>query len=72
MVATILGLILHLAQTIGFFWYLAKASPAMVVLDRSHLVLVLVLDLFGFILPSYLLLIVYSFRFVLLNLNNSS
>ena len=71
MVATILGLLMHLAQTIGLFWYSTNASPAMVVRKRSDLVIVLVLDLVGFILPSYLLLIVHSFRFTLLNLNNS-
>ena len=58
MVATILGLILHLAQTI--FFSVMVESPAMV--DWS----LVVLDLVGIILPSYLLLIVYSFRFVLL------
>ena len=79
MVATIIGLILHLAQTIGYFWCLANANTATVwfwylanILGFSNPVIVGLLDLVGFILPSYLLLIVYSFRFVLLNLNNSS
>ena len=58
MVATILGLILHLAQTI--FFLVMVESPAMV--DWR----LVVLDLVGLILPTYLLLIVYSFRFVLL------
>ena len=52
MVATILGLILHLAQTIYFSF----------MVDWR----LVVLDLVGLILPTYLLLVVYSFRFVLL------
>ena len=55
MIVTILGLLLHATQTIGSFWFLAKIagnpSPAAIILDLA-----------GFILPSYLLLIVSSFR----------
>ena len=83
MVATILGLILHLAQTIGYFWYLANMCTPSPTTDPDIILTscpyqptlspaMMVLDVVGFILPSYLLLIVYSFRFVLLNLNNSS
>ena len=56
MIVIILGLILHLTQTIGYFSLALKnPSPTM-----------FVLDLVGFVLPSYLLLIVSSFRFVLI------
>ena len=55
MIVTILGLLLHATQTFGSFWFLAKIagnpSPAAIILDLT-----------GFILPSYLLLIVSSFR----------
>merc|ERR1712055_84425 len=46
MVATILGLILHLAQTIFFSSSFRESQPPTMI----------VLDLVGFILPSYLLL----------------
>ena len=57
MVVTILGLILHLTQTIGYFSFAPK-NPSRTMI---------VLDLIGFVLPSGLLLAVSSFRFVLID-----
>ena len=58
MVVTILGLLLHATQTIGSLWYLPETPTPTIVVS----------DLVGFILPSYLLLIVSSFRLVFNNL----
>ena len=56
MVVTILGLILHFIETIGYLRFaLRNPSPTMIVLD-----------IVGFVLPSCLLLAVSSFRFVLI------
>ena len=56
MVVTILGLILHLTQTIGYFSFTPiNPTPTMIVLD-----------LIGFVLPSGLLLAVSTYRFILI------
>ena len=57
MIVTILLLLLHLTQTIGRIWYLAKifGNPS---------ASTIVLNLIGFVPLSYYLLIVSSFRFV--------
>ena len=57
MIVTILGLVLHLIQTIGYLRFaLRNPSPTMIILD-----------LLGFVIPSGLLLAVSSFRFVLID-----
>ena len=56
MIVTILGLVLHLIQTIGYLRFaLRNPSPTMIILD-----------LLGFVIPSCLLFAVSSFRFVLI------